>query len=226
MSRRHTLVVVSNDLPDSDYGATRLAAAFGAAFETRVMDPTAGFGEADRWFAACAPDALVLSGSDRSVKEKLPWMLEEQEVVRLAGERRVPVLGVCFGHQLVAAAFGAEILTKKKRVGIFDIEVEVDDPVLGRAGDRLSMPEQNAEYVSAAPAGFEVVARSAGGAIEALRGVHAPVYGVQFHPCYAADVLDVDEAWAGFERSRFRHDGGPLLSRAAAHFRFLCDRER
>ncbi|MBD3368633.1 MAG: hypothetical protein GF405_10765 [Candidatus Eisenbacteria bacterium] len=221
MSGGPALVVLANDLPDSSYGAERLAEAFEPLFDTRIVDPTQGLSKTASRFDA-EPHALVLAGSDRSVSDELPWMLEEQELVRHAALCGMPVLGICFGHQLIAVAFGASLLKRSKRVGIHDIRVAVDDPVLGSTGSVFRAPEQNAEHVAAAPEGFECVAASDTCAVEAIRSRSCPIYGFQFHPCYGDDVLEIDEAWQGFERSRFRHDGAEVLARTAAFFSEVC----
>jgi GMP synthase (glutamine-hydrolysing) len=222
VSIRPTLVVLSNDEPDSRYGALHLAASFQHHFDTAIVDPTRGLGEACAWLASSRADALVLSGSDRSVLDPLPWIREEQEVVREAARRGVPVLGVCFGHQLIAGAFGATIVRKPKRVGIFTVDVVRADPILGSVGSTLRAPEQHGEHVACVPDGFDVLARSAECDIEAMRHRDAPLYGVQFHPCYEGDVVDEDEAWSGFDEARFVHDGAELLARAAAVFMRVC----
>ncbi|MFN3304101.1 MAG: type 1 glutamine amidotransferase [Roseateles sp.] len=52
---------------------------------------------------------LVLLGSNRSVNEDLPWMLDERRLVRAAMAAGVPVLGHCFGAQTMARALGAPV---------------------------------------------------------------------------------------------------------------------
>ena len=223
MSRRPKLVVLANDLPDSSYGAERLAQAFAPAFDARIVDPTQGLGGADSWLESASPEAVVLAGSDRSVGDDVSWIIEEQEVVRVAADRGVPVLGICFGHQLIAVAFGGALRRKSKRVGIHEIRVTVDDPVLGEAGIVFRAPEQNAEHVVVPPEGFDVIATSDTCVVEALRSRTAPVYGFQFHPCYGEDVLEIDEAWHGFERACFHHDGSEVLARTASRFIEVCE---
>jgi len=54
---------------------------------------------------------LVFLGSPLSVNDPLPWIAEELALIRSASEAGVPVLGICFGGQLISKAFGGEIST-------------------------------------------------------------------------------------------------------------------
>src|SRR5271166_6529107 len=44
-------------------------------------------------------DAFVITGSSSSVTERAPWMLQAGDLVRQIAHARVPLLGICFGHQ-------------------------------------------------------------------------------------------------------------------------------
>lgn len=214
------MVVINNDHPDSDYGATHLAAAFADSFESEIVNPLEGFPHADDWVRGGAADALVLSGSDRSITEALPWMLQEEALLRSAVAARVPLLAICFGHQLLGEAFGAEIVTGEKRVGLFEVEVVRGDPAFDGVGGTATVPEQHADQLSEVPVGFDLIATSDYCAVQAMRHADAPAYGMQFHPCYGESVFGVDEAWAALPhlRGRFRHDGARILANVAGVF--------
>ena len=219
MSSRRLAVVISNDEPDSDYGASHLASAFEPAFRTLVVSPLDGFGDPASWLEKMGADVLVLSGSDRSVLSELPWMLEEEEMLRSAVARGVPTLAVCFGHQLVSKAFGAEIVSREKRVGLCEISPVGSDPLFEGLGRTIVVPQQHSDQVVSAPEGFELIATSDYCRVQALRHRSVPVYGVQFHPCYDAGVFDVDEVWAEVGgRDEFLHDGPALLANVVRIF--------
>ena len=114
MSSTRRATVISNDEPDSSYGARRLAAAFEARFVTALVDPLLVFERPSSWLEERGVDVLVLSGSERSVLDELPWMLEEEDVLRSAVAAGVPTFAVCFGHQLLAKALGSKVVRGEK----------------------------------------------------------------------------------------------------------------
>lgn len=86
--------------------------------ESRPNDATP-FPEVDRY------DVLVLMGSVRSLTDTDPidsWIFEEINLVRSAHQRGTPVLGVCFGGQLLAAALGGQVETAPEpEIGWYEI---------------------------------------------------------------------------------------------------------
>ncbi len=210
------VIVVNNDHPASEYGANRLADVFSSAFEPEVVTPECGFRGGPGWLASHGARALVLSGSERSVTERESWMLEEEELLRAVVDAGVPVLAICFGHQLLAEAFGADLVTREKQTGLFEIRSLGDDPVFEGAGETMIVPEQHSDQVAAVPRPFALIATSDYCPVQVMRHVEAPaVYGMQFHPCYAEGVFEADEEWAelGLE-GPFRHDGELILRNA------------
>lgn len=217
-------MVINNDAPASDYGARHLAAAFAGSFEAEIVSPSDGFPDGARWIEERGAGALVLTGSDRSIAEGLPWMIEEESLLKGAVEARVPLLAICFGHQLLGEAFGAGIVTGEKRIGLFEVAVVGKDPAFDGIGDVAVVPEQHADQLSAVPDGFGLIATSDYCPVQAMRHASAPAYGMQFHPCYEESVFEADEEWESLVdlRGRFRHDGARILSNVARVFAELA----
>lgn len=70
--------------------------------------------------------AVVILGAPESANDDLTYLKEEMKVIRESVARKIPVLGICLGSQLIAKAFGAKIYQgKKKEIGIYhDIEFD------------------------------------------------------------------------------------------------------
>ena len=64
-----------------------------------------------------ACDAWLVTGSRHGVYERLPWMLAAEEFLRKAVTAKVPVIGICFGHQLLAQALGGKVVKSDKGWG-------------------------------------------------------------------------------------------------------------
>jgi GMP synthase (glutamine-hydrolysing) len=130
---------------------------------------------------AFAPTGIILSGGPKSVYDAgAPAVAEE------LFELGVPVLGICYGMQLMSRHFGGEVVPAGKReFGHADLNVS------GQPGPlfdgffvegKSSVWMSHGDHVSRVPAGFEVVAETANAPVCAIQDVSRRLYGVQFHP--------------------------------------------
>jgi GMP synthase-like glutamine amidotransferase len=135
-------------------------------------------------------DALVVFGGGMNVRdaERLPWLRGEIELLRDAVAGGVPVLGVCLGAQLLAAAAGAEVhRAREPEIGWFEVRRESgDDPVVGALPERFTAFQWHS-YAFEPPAGATVLASSAV-CPQAFRA-DGRAWGVQFHPEVTPDIL-------------------------------------
>lgn len=60
-----------------------------------------------------AARAYIIFGSDSSVNDRLPWQVALADFMKSQCQNRIPVMGICFGHQLMADAFGGKVETSK-----------------------------------------------------------------------------------------------------------------
>jgi len=68
--------------------------------------------------------AIVILGGYMSVYENLPYLNEQQELIRKAKQYEVPLLGICLGSQLIAQALGGRVYKgRQKEIGWFDVAI-------------------------------------------------------------------------------------------------------
>ena len=94
-----------------------------------------------------------------------------------------PILGICLGHQLMAAVFGGEI--GKGRLGGYSkviVEIVKKGPLFEGLGDRMVTWASHADAILSLPEQFELLGTSDICDIEAMSHKEKPLYGVQFHP--------------------------------------------
>jgi para-aminobenzoate synthetase component 2 len=129
---------------------------------------------------ALHPDKILISPGPCTPKEAGVSC----DVIRRFGER-IPILGVCLGHQCIGAAFGSEIIRAPAIMHGKLSDVTHDSRTIFRS---LKNPFQAMRYHSLVinpthlPADLLVSARTADAVIMGIRHKSFPVEGVQFHP--------------------------------------------
>ncbi|MGD9713060.1 MAG: glutamine-hydrolyzing GMP synthase [Thermomicrobiales bacterium] len=122
------------------------------------------------------PKGLILSGGPASVYEpgapQLPsWIWESG----------LPVLGICYGMQLIARDFGGAVEPASRReYGPAELEILGDSPLFADLPGSLDVWMSHGDHVEAAPPDFEIYGRSANAPVAAMG--KGSVYGIQFHP--------------------------------------------
>lgn len=153
-------------------------------------------------------DAIVSLGSDRSVHASSdPWIARQVDHLRAAHEAGVPVLGLCFGGQALAAALGGRVgVAPCPEIGWYTLDggdVVPDGPWFEWHTDAF-----------APPPGAEILARGPGGGVQAFR-VGASV-GLQFHPEADEAIIRGWIASGGAELRRNGLQAEEILRRTAA----------
>lgn len=129
--------------------------------------------------AALSPAGIILSGGLNSVGDKGAPTLPEAII-----EAQVPVLGICYGMQVLALHLGGQVARGTAReYGPAKVHIEHQDSLLlGGLADPLAVWMSHGDRVVAVPDGLAVLARSENGIIAAIGDDARRLYGTQFHP--------------------------------------------
>lgn len=129
---------------------------------------------------------VVLLGSMASVHDSLPWMepLGAWLDPILRGRVLCPLLGICFGHQLIAQRSGGTVgflhRDRRKLTGVATTELEGSRLIQGRRS--LSVVVSHREEVQRRPPGYRTVARRSSVACDGMEHETLPIFAFQFHP--------------------------------------------
>ena len=141
-------------------------------------------------------DGWLITGSRHGVYEKLPWMLKLEQLIQDAVKAKVPVVGICFGHQIMAEALGGKVVKSDKGwgLGLHDYEVTQAPDWMESAPRKVTIPAVHQDQVVVKPPGAEVIASSDFCTYAALAydDVGLSFQGhPEFSEAYQRDLLDV-----------------------------------
>jgi len=142
-------------------------------------------------------DGILITGSPAAVYEDHAWIAPLKDLVRGAAATKRPAVGVCFGHQLMAEAFGGRVERSKNGwgVGVQDYDVIAAEPFMRPATSRISCAASHQDQVILAPPGARILASSDFCPYAALAYRQGPAISLQMHPEftpeYAHALLDL-----------------------------------
>lgn len=135
----------------------------------------------------------VVTGSHAMVTDRAPWSESLARWLVALVRRKVPVLGICYGHQLLAHALEGEVGYRPDGmeigpVGIWLEQSAAEDALFSHLTPGFSAHAVHSQSVLRLPPGAVLLARSEDEPHAAFR-VGACAWGVQFHPEYGIDVM-------------------------------------
>ena len=162
-------------------------------FRYLAEDYGVSFHEVDLHAGECIPDlhefdALWIMGGSMQVweEEEYPWLVDEKQVVRdVVYKHKIPFLGICFGHQLLADALGGQAgLSSENELGLFEItptEAGKNHPLLQGLPSNPGWTNVHTAEVILPPGGAIILARSTRCENHIMQ-VNDITYSCQFHP--------------------------------------------
>lgn len=125
-----------------------------------------------------APTAIIISGNPALICETGTDFLADFDVLRTV---RLPVLGICFGHQVIGMLYDAEVSIGKEDRDLRRVEILQSEPLFAGLSGEEEFQEDHTEEITL-PRDFIRLATSSHCLNEAMVHRELPVYGVQFHP--------------------------------------------
>jgi GMP synthase (glutamine-hydrolysing) len=127
------------------------------------------------------PRGIVFSGGPSSVYDESAPIVDRKLL-----DLGIPVLGICYGMQLMTHLLGGRVIRAPKRE-YGKVRVVIDDPLdifagLGKKGTRQQVWMSHGDRIEVLPKGFESIAHSKNSPIAAMKGRGGKLFGLQFHP--------------------------------------------
>lgn len=131
---------------------------------------------------------IILSGSKTSCLDSSEWVIRLLSFLENAAQRQIPILGVCFGHQMLARLFsGKDAVGAAERPEVGWVKLE-KKPTSKHSALLTDLPESFYSYqlhyeeVKKLPPQFDLLASSERCPIQAFAHQSKPIFGIQFHP--------------------------------------------
>ncbi|HVF09647.1 MAG TPA: glutamine-hydrolyzing GMP synthase, partial [Abditibacteriaceae bacterium] len=124
------------------------------------------------------PKGIIFSGGPASVHE-----VQAPQCADALFHSGIPILGICYGHQLMAHMMGGKVIpADKKEFGKTELSVEEDAPLYDGLNPRLICWMSHGDYVMEPPPGFVATSQTVSCAVASMANVEKKLFGVQYHP--------------------------------------------
>ena len=157
-------------------------ALLGPDFEIETFDVEAG----DFPARPGGHGAYLITGSPAGVYDRFDWIVRLEDFIRSAGASKM--VGICFGHQVMASALGGRVEKSAKGwgSGLHHYEISSLEPWMDSSA-LIAIPASHQDQVVEAPPGSNVIARSDFTPFAALSWIDRPAISFQFHPEFSPD---------------------------------------
>lgn len=148
-----------------------------------------GFQELDySQYLKTPPLGIIVSGSLQDAFDDTPWIHALLQFLKAAHNKEIPILGICFGHQILARALGGKVERLPNwEFGIHSVYTQKDHPLLKGFHSGSKTIQIHQDHVSQLPEGAEAIGFSDRSPYQIFALKKS--FGVQFHPEYTLSML-------------------------------------
>ena len=129
---------------------------------------------------------IILSGGPLCLSEELTIKSINKNITALLEFPEIPILGICFGFQIIAASYGGLINQMNiPEEGIYTIDIDNDTPIFKGLEKKIKVFQSHRDKLVQIPPSFQIIANSNNNNINIIQGIVSndlKRYGVQFHP--------------------------------------------
>jgi len=125
----------------------------------------------------------ILTGGPLCLSEELTIESINKNISILLHLKNIPILGICFGFQIMAASYGGKIDSmNKEESGVFDVNLIKRSIIMKNLDNKFKVFQSHKDIVKQIPPNFEIIGIDNNNNIQIIENIENKCWGVQFHP--------------------------------------------
>lgn len=125
----------------------------------------------------------ILTGGPLCLSEEITIDLINKNIAVLLELKNIPILGICFGYQIMAASYGSKINSMEyEDNGIFNVNIKNKSKLLKNMNDNFNVFQSHKDMVIELPPNFKIIGTDNNNHIQIIENLEEKRWGVQFHP--------------------------------------------
>ena len=125
----------------------------------------------------------ILTGGPLCLSEELTIESINKNISILLHLKNIPILGICFGYQIMVASYGGKINSMDHEDnGIFNVNIKKKSKLLKNMDDNFNVFQSHKDMVIELPTTFKIIGTDNNNHIQIIENLEEKRWGVQFHP--------------------------------------------